>query len=150
MGELNEITICRIFWHLLVCAGAALHGLGIGLLGASFAFGFALLTMAYAMGGISRGHSNPAVSVGLGDAAGAFLLYPIATCKADMQGVGGYASNGCGDLSPGNFLRQRVQKRWRCLPKQGALSQLWLFWVAPIIGAVIGALIHKALLSDEA
>jgi len=96
---------------------------GIGLLGVSFAFGLTVLTMAYAVGGISGGHFNPAVSVGLatagrfswnelpsfviaqvlGGAAGALVLYLIATGKADLQGVGGFASNGYGDLSPGKF-----------------------------------------------
>ncbi|WP_214004173.1 aquaporin, partial [Acinetobacter baumannii] len=30
-----------------------------------------------------------------------------------------------------------------------ALSQLWLFWVAPILGAVIGAIIYKVVAGDK-
>ncbi len=74
------------------------------------------------------GTSTPAVSVGLatagrfswselpgyviaqvlGGTAGALVLYLIATGKADMQGVGGFASNGYGELSPGKFSLARV------------------------------------------
>ena len=217
------------FWLVLGGCGsavlaAAFPQVGIGLLGVSFAFGLTVLTMAYAVGGISGGHFNPAVSVGLatagrfswnelpgyviaqvlGGAAGAFVLYLVATGKADMQGVGGFASNGYGDLSPGKFslaagfitevvmtaafliiILGSTSKRAPAgfapiaiglgltlihlvsipvtntsvnparstavalFAQTGAMGQLWLFWVAPIIGAVVGALIHKALLSDE-
>ncbi|MEM7068300.1 MAG: aquaporin Z [Pseudomonadota bacterium] len=102
---------------------AAFPEVGIGLLGVSLAFGLTVLTMAYAVGGISGGHFNPAVSVGLavagkfewgelpkyaaaqviGGALGAFVLYLIVTGKSDYAGVGGFASNGFGEHSPGGF-----------------------------------------------
>lgn len=44
---------------------AAFPGLGIGFVGVSLAFGLTVLTMAYALGGISGGHFNPAVTIGL-------------------------------------------------------------------------------------
>jgi aquaporin Z len=58
------------FWLVLGGCGsavlaAAFPSVGIGLLGVAFAFGLTVLTMAYAVGGISGGHFNPAVSVGL-------------------------------------------------------------------------------------
>jgi aquaporin Z len=101
---------------------AAFPGLGIGLLGVSFAFGLTVLTAAYALGPISGGHFNPAVSVGLwaggrfpaaqllpyvvaqvaGAIAGAAVLYLIASGKADFS-LGRFASNGYGEHSPGKY-----------------------------------------------
>ncbi|MCF3642141.1 aquaporin Z [Rhizobium sp. TRM95111] len=101
---------------------AAFPEVGIGLVGVSLAFGLTVLTMAYAVGGISGGHFNPAVSVGLAVAgkfpassllpyilaqvvgavvAGA-VLYLVASGKADFQ-LGGFASNGYGAHSPGGY-----------------------------------------------
>src|SRR5690606_36963221 len=102
---------------------AAFPELGIGLLGVAFAFGLTVLTMVYAVGGISGGHFNPAVSVGLA-AAGRFpakdlgpyivaqllgavvaygALYLIASGKADFSLAGGFAANGYGEHSPGGY-----------------------------------------------
>lgn len=111
------------FWLVLGGCGsaviaAAFPDVGIGLLGVAFAFGLTVLTMAYAVGGISGGHFNPAVSLGLaiagrfdfkdlipywiaqvaGAIAAAAVLYLIASGKADFA-AGGFASNGYGDLS---------------------------------------------------
>ena len=198
---------------------AAFPDVGIGLLGVSFAFGLTVLTMAYTVGGISGGHFNPAVSVGLtvagkfpvsslvpyivaqvvGAVAAAAVLYLIASGKAGYQ-AGGFASNGYGELSPGGysltaaFVAEMVLTAFFLLIILGsthgrapagfapiaiglgltlihlvsipvtntsvnparstgvalfadtaALSQLWLFWVAPILGAAIGGVIWKVV-----
>ena len=202
---------------------AAFPGVGIGLLGVSLAFGLTVLTGAYALGPISGGHFNPAVSVGLvvggrfkaselpgyiiaqvlGAIVAAGLLYVIATGKAGAT-VTDLATNGYGDHSPGKFslmaalvievvltavfliviLGATAKKAAAgfggmaiglCLtlihlisipvtntsvnPARStgpalfapswALSELWLFWVAPLAGAALGALIYRALLSDD-
>lgn len=216
------------FWLVLGGCGsaviaAAFPGVGIGLLGVSFAFGLTVLTMAYAVGSISGGHFNPAVSLGLAIAgrfdfkdlipywiaqiicaiAAATLLYLIASGKADFA-AGGFASNGYGDLSPGKygltaalvaevvftafFLIIILGATSPSVPagfapiaiglgltlihlvsipvtntsvnparstgvaffaETAALSQLWLFWVAPLIGAALGAIIWKSLLAKD-
>ena len=201
---------------------AAFPEVGIGRAGVSLAFGLTVVTGAYALGPISGGHFNPAVSVGLavggrfswgelpgyvisqvlGAIVGGGILYVIATGKADAN-IGGFATNGFGTASPGgyNFTAAAVTeivmtalflivilgataKRAAagfaglaiglCLtlihltsipvtntsvnPARStgvavfgpdiAVSQLWLFWVAPIGGAIVGAVIYKALLSN--
>jgi aquaporin Z len=102
---------------------AAFPKVGIGLLGVSFAFGLTVLTMAYAIGHISGCHLNPAVSVGLcvgkrfpagellpyivaqvlGAIAGAAVLWVIASGAPGFSLTGGFAANGYGDHSPGNY-----------------------------------------------
>ena len=101
---------------------AAFPDLGIGFYGVALAFGLTVLTMAYAVGGISGGHFNPAVSVGLavagkfpasglvpyilvqvvGAIAAAAMLYVIASGKVDFQ-LGSFAANGFGEHSPGGY-----------------------------------------------
>jgi aquaporin Z len=198
---------------------AAFPELGIGFYGVALAFGLTVVTMAYAVGGISGGHFNPAVSVGLvvggrlpashlipyviAQLAGAVLaagaLYVIATGKAGVD-LGGFASNGYGEHSPGGYsmtsaflietiltafflivilgsTHGRVPKGFAPLaiglaltlihlisipvtntsvnPARStsqalfaggwAIEQLWLFWVAPILGAIIGALVWNVV-----
>ena len=202
---------------------AAFPALGIGFAGVSLAFGLTVLTMAYAVGPISGGHFNPAVSVGLavaghfswsdlvpyviaqlvGAVAAAAALYLIVSGKADFTSVGGFASNGYGKASPGGYsmmsallaeviltalfliiILGATDKRAapgfapiaigltltlihlisipitntsvnparstsQALFAGGtALGQLWLFWVAPIVGAAIGGVLYGALLAD--
>ncbi|MBX7106564.1 MAG: aquaporin Z [Gemmataceae bacterium] len=97
--------------------------LGIGFLGVAFAFGLTVLTMAYAVGHISGGHFNPAVTIGLvfgrranpavlvpyvaaqvlGGIAGAAALFVIASGKTPSFEVGGFACNGFDEHSPGGY-----------------------------------------------
>ena len=116
------------FWLTLGGCGsavlaAAFPGVGIGLLGVSLAFGLTVVTGAYALGPISGGHFNPAVSVGLwaggrfpaalllpyigaqvlGGVVGAGVLYLIASGRADFSLAAGFASNGYGPHSPGGY-----------------------------------------------
>jgi aquaporin Z len=217
------------FWLVLGGCGsavlaAAFPGVGIGLMGVSLAFGLTVLTMAYAVGGISGGHFNPAVSIGLatagrfawkdvpsyiiaqiaGGIGGAVVLYIIVTGKADFTSIGGFASNGYGEQSPGHysmlaaFVTEVVMTAFFLIIILGAtgmksvagfapiaiglgltlihlisipvtntsvnparsiavaifaggpaLQQVWLFIVAPIVGAVIGALISNSLLQND-
>jgi aquaporin Z len=199
---------------------AAFPELGIGFTGVSLAFGLTVLTMAYAVGGISGGHFNPAVSLGLalagrfawkdlvpywlvqviGALAAGAVLFAIASGKPGFE-PGGFASNGFGELSPGGYSLQAallievvltagfliviLGATSRAAPggfaplaigmaltlihlisipvtntsvnparstgvavfaTTGATGQLWLFWLAPLIGAAIGALIWRFLL----
>jgi aquaporin Z len=102
---------------------AAFPTLGIGFAGVALAFGLTVLTMVYALGPISGGHFNPAVTLGLfcakrfagkdvvpyivvqvvGAIAASAVLYVIASGKAGFSVAGGFASNGYGDHSPGGY-----------------------------------------------
>ncbi len=202
---------------------AAFPQVGIGLLGVSFAFGLTVLTMAYAIGHISGCHLNPAVSVGLmvgkrfpasdlpgyigaqvvGAILGAGVLYLIASGKAGFE-LGGFASNGYGEHSPGGYslmaaLLAEVVLTFMFLfiilgatdsrAPQGfapiaiglgltlihligipitnlsvnparstgpalfvggwALGQLWLFWIAPMIGAALAGLVYPVVAGSQ-
>jgi aquaporin Z len=217
------------FWLVFGGCGSALIAagfpeVGIGLLGVSLAFGLTVLTMAYALGPISGGHFNPAVSLGLvvggrfpasalipywvaqvvGAVIAAALLYLIVSGQAGWTGPGGFASNGYGAASPGGYsmtsaflieviltagflvviLGATAPGRYAggapiaiglaltlihlvsipvtntsvnparstgvALFADGpAMAQLWLFWVAPLIGGAVGAIIWKVVGADE-
>ncbi len=120
------------FWLVFGGCGSAVLAaaypeLGIGFAGVALAFGLTVLTMAYAVGGISGGHFNPAVSLGL-SVSGRFswgellpywvaqvicafvasgLLFVIASGAPDWS-AGGFASNGFGELSPGGYSMTAV------------------------------------------
>lgn len=203
---------------------AAFPDLGIGFAGVALAFGLTVLTGAYALGHISGGHFNPAVSIGLwfggrfdakdlipyiisqiiGATLAALVLYVIVQGQAGFVGTGGFASNGFGELSPGKYsmtsaliievvlsaiflivIMGATDKRAPAgfapiaiglaltlihlisipvtntsvnparstgvafFAETAALSQLWLFWVAPIFGAILGALIYKVVASEK-
>lgn len=216
------------FWLVLGGCGSAVLAagvadVGIGWLGVSFAFGLTVLTMAYAVGHISGGHFNPAVSLGLmiggrfpakdllpywiaqviGAILAAAVLYLIVSGAPGFEGVGGFASNGYGDASPEGYsmmsalIIEIVMTAFFILIILGAtserapagfapiaiglgltlihlisipvtntsvnparstgvalfadgpaLAQLWLFWIAPLIGGAIGAMIWKAMGED--
>lgn len=197
--------------------------MGIGFVGVALAFGLTVLTAAYALGHLSGGHFNPAVTLGafaakriearavlpyivtqvVGGIAAGGVLYLIASGKEgfsiDQTAPGAFATNGFGELSPNGyslwaaltievvltaiFLFVILGATDRRAPagfapiaiglaltlihlisipvtntsvnparslgvavfNPAALSQVWLFWVAPIIGAVIAGLAYKFL-----
>ena len=115
------------FWLTFAGCGSAVLAagfptLGIGFLGLSLAFGLTVLTMAYAVGHVSGGHFNCAVTIGFraggrfkasdvmayivakvgGAIVAAAALYAIASGKPEWV-PDGFASNGFGDLSPGKY-----------------------------------------------
>jgi aquaporin Z len=216
------------FWLTFAGCGsaviaAAFPEVGIGLLGVSLAFGLTVLTMAYAIGHISGCHLNPAVTVGLaaggrfpkqdigpyivaqviGAVVAATVLYLIARGAPGFDLAKGFAANGYGAHSPGQysllsgFLAEVVLTMMFLFIIMGAthgkapvgfapiaiglgltlihlvgipitntsvnparstgpalfvggwaLAQLWLFWVAPLIGGALGGILYRWL-SEE-
>lgn len=214
------------FWLVLGGCGSAMlaatfasaDNINIGLVGVSLAFGLTVLTMAYAVGHISGGHFNPAVSIGLavggrfsyaelvpyiiaqvlGAIAAAAVLLIIVT--GNGAEAGNLASNGFGEASPGGYnlfavlVTEVVMTAAFLFIIMGAtdgrapagfapiaiglgltlihlisipvsntsvnparstgpalismdgtaIAQLWVFWAAPIAGAIIGAILYKA------
>lgn len=129
MNFISRVTaeFLGTFWLTFAGCGsavlaAAFPQLGIGFAGVALAFGLTVLTMVYAVGPISGGHFNPAVTVGLwagnristlyvvpyiiaqvaGAIAAAAVLYVVASGHPNFV-LGGFASNGYGDLSPGHY-----------------------------------------------
>ncbi|QGK74989.1 aquaporin Z [Flavobacterium sp. SLB02] len=221
------------YWLVFGGCGSALFAagipnLGIGFAGVALAFGLTVLTMAYAVGHISGGHFNPAVSFGLwaggrfpakdlapyiisqcvGALAAAGTLFIIWSGKAgnaiNNTQAGAFASNGYGAFSPDGyslasaFIAEFVLTLFFLLVILGAtdkfangrfagiaiglaltlihlisipitntsvnparslsqaiftggepLSQVWLFWVAPILGAIVAGFLYKTLLQNH-
>ena len=214
------------FWLVLGGCGsavlaAAFPEVGIGLVGVSLAFGLTVLTGAYALGPVSGGHFNPAVTVGLwaggrfpasqvpwyvaaqivGGIAGAAVLYVIASGQLGFTAADGFAANGYADHSPGGYsllasaVTELVMTFMFLIVILGAthrrapvgfagiaigfaltlihlisipvtntsvnparstgpalfvggwaLEQLWLFWVLPLVGAVLAGVVYKTIL----
>ena len=217
------------FWLVFGGCGSAIFAaaypeLGIGFAGVALAFGLTVLTMAFAVGHISGGHFNPAVSFGLwaggkfpakellgyiiaqliGAIAAAGVLYLIISGKSSFTDIGTFAANGYDSLSPDGYsmtsafiaelvltafflliilgsTNERAPKGFAPIAIGLALTlihlisipitntsvnparstsqalfaggefvpQLWLFWLAPILGAIIAGFIHKALFDKE-
>jgi aquaporin Z len=227
------------FWLVFGGCGAAVlaakfggegNPLGLGFLGVSFAFGLTVLTMAYAVGHISGGHFNPAVTVGLWAAkrfptkevlpyvvvqvvaaiAAAGLLLVVAKSVAggyhiDNSQAGAFAANGYGKLSPGGYkvggaliievlmtfgflfvILGATARKAHAVSGPMAIGfalvlihlisipvtntsvnparstgpalfaggdyipQLWLFWLAPLVGAVVAGLLWRFLSPEDA
>jgi len=217
------------FWLVFGGCGSAVLAagfpdLGIGFVGVALAFGLTVLTMAYAVGHISGGHFNPAVTFGLwaggrfeaggivgywiaqilGAIAAAAVLYVIASGADGFSLAGGFASNGYGEHSPGGYtllaalVAEIVLTFFFLLIILGAtderapagfapiaiglaltlihlisipvtntsvnparstgpalfaggwaIGQLWLFWVAPLVGAALAGFTYKGLLAKR-
>ena len=218
------------FWLVFGGCGAAVlaagfPAVGIGFAGVALAFGLTVLTMVYAVGHISGGHFNPAVSVGLvvgkrfpasdlpayviaqvlGAIAAAGVLYVIASGTVGFDIRNGFALNGYADHSPGGYsllagfvaevvltcfflivimgaTDERAPKGFAPIaiglgltlihlisipvtntsvnPARStgpalfvgdwALSELWLFWIAPLIGGALGGAIYRWLSEEPA
>lgn len=229
LGNRLAAEFIGTFWLVFMGCGAAVlaakvtgePGVGIGYLGVALAFGLAVLTMAYAVGHLSGGHFNPAVTVGLwlsrrfaakdvapyvatqvvGATVAAGLLQVVARGQSGFEspdGPGAFATNGYGSNSPGGYsllsglivevlltalfvfvilsvTDTRAVKGFGPLaigltltvillvaipvtngsvnPARStgpalfaggeSLSQLWLFWVAPLVGAAIAGLSYR-------
>jgi aquaporin Z len=218
------------FWLVFGGCGSAVLAaaypeLGIGFAGVALAFGLTVLTMAYAVGHISGGHFNPAVTLGLlaggrfpakgvvpyiiaqvlGGILAAAVLYAIASGKAGFDATSsGFASNGYGEHSPNGYslgaamLIEFVLSAFFLIVIHGAtdkkapagfaplaiglaltlihlisipvtntsvnparstavalfqgtwaMEQLWMFWLMPILGAIVGGVIYRCLLESK-
>jgi aquaporin Z len=217
------------FWLVFGGCGSAVLAagvptLGIGYAGVALAFGLTVLTMVYAVGNISGGHFNPAVTLGLwvgrrfpvgeiipywiAQVVGAILaataLYVIASGKAGFALATGFAANGFGAHSPDGYglpaalvaeilltffflliILGSTDKRapagfaglaiglaltlihlisipvtntsvnparstGQALFVGGwALQQLWVFWVAPLIGGALGGIVYRWLAGED-
>jgi aquaporin Z len=218
------------FWLVFGGCGSAVlaatfPNTGIGFAGVALAFGLTVVTMAYAVGHISGGHFNPAVTVGLyaggrvpasdllpyivaqvvGAIVAAFVLYLIASGKAGFDLGAGFAANGFGEHSPGGYslfaalVAELVLTFMFLFVIMGAtdsrapaalaplaiglaltlihlvgipvtntsvnparstgpalfvggwaMAQLWLFWLAPIVGGALGGIAYRVLLQAPA
>jgi aquaporin Z len=229
------------FWLVFGGCGAAVlaanfpgsgpeNSLGLGFLGVSFAFGLTVLTMAYAVGHISGGHFNPAVTIGLwaakrfpskevlpyvvvqviGAIAAAAVLFAVAKSvtggyEIDNSQAGAFAANGYGDLSPGGYkvggaliievlltfgflfvILGATARKAHAVSGPMAIGfalvlihlisipvtntsvnparstgpalfaggdyipQLWLFWLAPLVGAAIAGGVWRFLSPEDA
>ena len=114
------------FWLTFAGCGSAVLAagfptLGIGFLGVSFAFGLTVLTMAYAVGHISGGHFNCAVTIGLCLTLIHLFLIPVTNASVNPA-----RSTGPALFAGGAYI-----------------AQLWLFWLAPILGAAIAGVVGR-------
>jgi aquaporin Z len=218
------------FWLVFGGCGSAVlaatfPNTGIGFAGVALAFGLTVVTMAYAVGHISGGHFNPAVTIGLyaggripassllpyilaqlaGAIAASTVLYLIASGKAGFELSAGFAANGYGEHSPGGYSLQAALIaegvltfmflfvimgatdvrapaalaplaigltltliHLVCIPVTNtsvnparstgpalfvggwAMAQLWLFWLAPVVGGALGGYAYRMLLEVQA
>jgi len=229
LGKRATAEFLGTFWLVFGGCGsavlaAAFPTLGIGFAGVALAFGLTVLTGVYALGHISGGHFNPAVSVGLavgrrfraaelpayigaqlvGAVAASAVLYVIASGKTGFDLANGFASNGYAAHSPGGyslvaclvaeivltfmFLIVILGATDRRAP-QGfagiaiglsltlihligipvtntsvnparstgpalfvggwALEQLWLFWLAPLVGAALAGIVYPMVAGEQ-
>ena len=228
IGKRAAAEFFGTFWLVFGGCGAAVlaagvPNVGIGYTGVALAFGLTVLTMVFAVGHISGGHFNPAVSLGLvvgkrfpasdllpyvvaqvvGAIAASGVLYVVAGGAATFDVHNGFATNGYGANSPGGYsvlagfvaevvltafflivimgsTDGRAPKGFApiaiglcltlihlvCIPVTNtsvnparstgpaifaggaALQQLWMFWVAPLIGGALGGGIYSLLFGE--